>query len=396
MTCWALRRRKGCKGMEATEKLFYKDACIKEFDAVVLFCEPDKDGYRAVLDRTAFFPEGGGQYGDTGELSGIPVTDTREKDGVVYHYTEDPLEIGRKVHGKLDWEQRFERMQQHSAEHIVSGIIHRRFGYENVGFHLGADYCTMDFNGPITKDELREIEAEANQAVFADLTVSVRYLDKDTLAQMEYRSKIEIAGQVRIVEIPGIDICACCAPHVPSTGRIGLIKLVDMANYKGGERIHMLSGTRALSDYQKKQESTRRIGALLCEKEDHLPDAVEHLKQETMRLKGEIAGLKSQILLYKAQEIELSEEVVSVFDEDLTGDAPRELMNLLLERGAKVCAVFAGTEKKGYRYVIGSRTEDVRLLNQRLRESFGARGGGKPEMVQGSLTGAIDKIKALL
>lgn len=382
--------------MKATEKLFYEDACIKEFDAVVLFCEPDKDGYKAVLDRTAFFPEGGGQYGDTGELNGILVTDTKEKDGVVYHYTEGPLETGMKVHGKLNWEQRFERMQQHSAEHIVSGIVHRRFGYENVGFHLGADYCTMDFNGPITKDELREIEAEANRAVFADLPVSVRYPDKDALAQMEYRSKIEIAGQVRIIEIPGIDVCACCAPHVPSTGRIGLIKLVDMTNYKGGERIHMLSGIRALSDYQKKQESTRQIGALLCEKEDHLSGAVEHLKQEVMRLKGEIAGLKSQILLYKAQEIDLSEEVVSVFDEDLTGDAPRELMNLLLERGAKVCAVFAGKEDKGYRYVIGSRTEDVRPLNQRLRESFGARGGGKPEMVQGSLTGAIDKIKALL
>lgn len=382
--------------MEVTEKLFYKDSYIKEFDAIVLLCEAEKGGYKAVLDRTAFFPEGGGQYGDTGVLNGISVTDTKEKDGVIYHYIEKPLEIGAKVHGKLDWEQRFERMQQHSAEHIVSGIVHRRFGYENVGFHLGADYCTMDFNGPITKDELREIEAEANRAVFSDIPVSVKYPDERQLAQMEYRSKIEIAGQVRIIEIPEIDVCACCAPHVQSTGQIGLIKLVDMTNYKGGERIHMLSGIRALSDYQRKQESAKRIGNLLCEKEDHLPEAVEHLKQEAVKLKGEIAGLKRQILIYKAQETKISEGVVSVFDKDLTGEAPRELMNLLLERGARVCAVFAGTEEKGYRYVIGSRTEDVRPLNQKLREKFGARGGGKSEMVQGSLTGTIDQIKALL
>lgn len=382
--------------MEATEKLFYKDSCIKEFDAAVLSCEPEKDGYKAVLDRTAFFPEGGGQYGDTGVLNGIPVTDTKEKDGIVYHYTKKPLEVGVKVYGKLDWELRFERMQQHSAEHIVSGIVHRRFGYENVGFHLGADYCTMDFNGPITKDELREIEAEANRAVFSNIPVYVKYPDERLLARMEYRSKIKITGQVRIVEIPGIDVCACCAPHVQSTGQIGLIKLVDMTNYKGGERIHMLSGIRALSDYQRKQESAKRIGSLLCEKEDHLTDAVEHLKQEAVKLKGEIAGLKRQILIYKAQETDISEGVVFVFDKDLTGEAPRELMNLLLERGARVCAVFAGTEEKGYRYVIGSRTEDVRLLNQKLKEKFSARGGGKPEMVQGSLTGTVDQIKALL
>ena len=192
--------------MEHTVKLFYEDTAVKEFDAAVLSCGPVKDGYEAVLDRTAFFPEGGGQYGDTGWIDGIPVTDTREKGGIIYHYVKEPLEAGRQVHGRLDWDIRFERMQQHSAEHIVSGIIHRRFGYENVGFHLGADYCTMDFNGPITKEQLREIEEEANRAVFADLPVYVLYPDKETLAQMEYRSKIEIEGQVRIIEIPGIDV----------------------------------------------------------------------------------------------------------------------------------------------------------------------------------------------
>lgn len=382
--------------MENTVKLFYEDTAVKEFDAAVLSCGPVKDGYAAVLDRTAFFPEGGGQYGDTGWIDGIPVTDTREKGGIIYHYVKEPLEAGRQVHGKLDWDIRFERMQQHSAEHIVSGIIHRRFGYENVGFHLGADYCTMDFNGPITKEQLREIEEEANRAVFADLPVHVLYPDKETLAQMEYRSKIEIEGQVRIIEIPGIDVCACCAPHVESAGQIGLVKLVDMTNYKGGERIHMLSGIRALRDYQRKQESARKIGSILCEQESKLVDAVEHMRQEDIRLKGEIAGLRKQILRNRAGEIDVTEHVVTVFEEGLSGDEAREFMNFLLERGAGVCAVFAGTEEAGYRYVIGSRTEDVRPMNERLKENFGARGGGRPEMVQGSLTGTRDRIKALL
>ncbi|MCI9076131.1 MAG: hypothetical protein HFH10_10105 [Dorea sp.] len=382
--------------MEHTVKLFYEDTAVKEFDAAVLSCGPVKDGYEAVLDRTAFFPEGGGQYGDTGWIDGIPVTDTREKGGIIYHYVKEPLEAGRQVHGRLDWDIRFERMQQHSAEHIVSGIIHRRFGYENVGFHLGADYCTMDFNGPITKEQLREIEEEANRAVFADLPVYVLYPDKETLAQMEYRSKIEIEGQVRIIEIPGIDVCACCAPHVESAGQIGLIKLVDMTNYKGGERIHMLSGIRALKDYQRKQESARKIGNILCEQESKLVDAVEHMRQEDIRLKGEIAGLRKQILRNRAGEIDVTEHVVIVFEEGLSGDEAREFMNFLLERGAGVCAVFTGTEEAGYRYVIGSRTEDVRPLNERLKENFGARGGGRPEMVQGSLTGTRDRIKVLL
>ncbi len=382
--------------MKDTVKLFYEDTNIREFDAAVLACEPVKDGYQAVLDRTAFFPEGGGQYGDVGWIDGIPVTDTREKEGKIFHYIKEPLDVGRKVRGKLDWNIRFERMQQHSAEHIISGIIHSRFGYENVGFHLGADYCTMDFNGPITKEQLREIEVEANKAVFADIPVHVRYPDKDTLAQMEYRSKIEIEGQVRIVEIPGIDVCACCAPHVCSTGQIGLIKLVDMANYKGGERINMLSGIRALTDYHKKQERARAIGNILCEQEEKLVDAVEHLRQESIRQKGEIIALRRRIMKKRAEETDVSAEVVKVFDEELSGEEAREYMNLLLERGAKVCAVFAGKEETGYRYVIGSKAEDVRPLNQRLKEKFGARGGGKPEMVQGSLTGARNQIKALL
>lgn len=376
-----------------TEKLYYEDSHRKEFDAVVAACEEAKEGYKVVLDRTAFFPEGGGQYADTGTLGDVNVLDVQEKGGTVFHMTDAPLPIGEAVHGSIDWEKRFESMQQHTGEHIVSGLVHERFGYDNVGFHLGTDYCTMDFSGSITKEELREIELEANQAVWDNLDIEVLYPDKETLKSMEYRSKIEIEGQVRIVRVPGVDTCACCAPHVKKTGEIGCIKLVNMVNYKGGERIFMLCGSRALADYDRKDGNAKAISSLLCAKEDEIFEAVKHLKEEQSSMKSKAADLQQQLLFLRAKEIDVSEDVVTVFDGGLTGNGPRELMNCLLNRGAKISAVFAGSDEEGWRYVIGSRTEDVRPLCKKLNEAFEGRGGGKPEMVQGSLKGTAEGIR---
>ncbi len=376
-----------------TEKLFYQDGYRKEFQAKVLSCEKVKEQYQVVLDGTAFFPEGGGQYGDIGWLDETEVLDTREKGGIIYHTVASPLEAGTTVTGRLNWEVRFDRMQQHTGEHIISGIVHSRFGYDNVGFHLGEDYCTMDFNGCISKEELREIELEANRAVFANLGVGITYPSKEELIAMEYRSKIEIEGQVRIITIPGYDVCACCAPHLGSTGEIGLIKLVHMMNYKGGERITMLCGFRALADYDRKDENTKAISALLSAKEREVADAVARLKEEAGSLKGKIASLQQKMLAYRAAEIPVEEDVAAGFGSGLSGNAPRELMNLLLNKGAKVCAVFAGDEEKGYRYVIGSKETDVRPLCKRINDAFGGRGGGKPEMVQGSLSGSEEAIR---
>ncbi len=381
--------------MEATEKLFYEDSHLKEFDAVVLSCLPDGGKYRAVLDRTAFFPEGGGQYADTGYLDEAAVLDVREKEDIVFHIIDKPLKEGMRVHGRINWEERFEKMQQHSGEHIVSGIIHERFGYHNVGFHLGSGCCTLDFDGPITKEQLKEIERKANGAVFENIGIQVTYPSREELKNLDYRSKIEIEGQVRIVTVPGYDVCACCAPHVKKTGEIGLIKLVNMVNYKGGERLTMLCGYRALSDYDRKDENCKAISAVLCAKETEVSQAVDHLKKEQAALKGKVASLQQKILQYLAKEIDVTEDVVTVFDKELSGNAPRELMNQLLSRGASVCAVFAGTESGGYRYVIGSHTEDVRPLCRQLNEAFAGRGGGKPEMVQGSLKGSEEDIRRL-
>jgi len=379
-----------------TEKLFYQDSHLKEFEANVVSCEEAGDFFKVVLDATAFFPEGGGQYADTGVLGGVNVLDVHEKNDIIYHTTDAWLEPGSKVTGKINWEERFEKMQQHTGEHIVSGIVNARFGYQNVGFHLSGDYCTMDFSGPITKEQLKEIEMEANKAVFQNLDINVSYPSKDVLAQMEYRSKIEIEGQVRIVTVPGYDVCACCAPHVKKTGEIGLIKLVNMANYKGGVRITMLCGFRALRDYDKKDANVKEISVSLCAKELEVSDAVHHLKDEVVSLKGKLSNLQQKMIGYRANEIEIAEEITVVFDSEISGNGPRELMNLLLDRGAKVAAVFAGTENNGYRYVIGSRISDVRPLSKKINTAFNGRGGGKPEMVQGSLSGSEAAIREAL
>lgn len=379
-----------------TEKLFYEDSFLKEFDAVVLRCCPMGEKYEVVLNRTAFFPEGGGQYADTGWLGEAEVLDVQEKGDEVFHYVTKPLPEGETVHGGIRWEERFMKMQQHTGEHIVSGIIHRKFGYNNVGFHLGSEDCTMDFDGEMTLTQLREVETEVNRAVFSDLTVEESYPSKEALNAMSYRSKIEIEGQVRIVTIPGYDVCACCAPHVKRTGEIGIVKLIDSRRYKGGMRVTMLCGVRALEDYRRKEASVKRISSTLCAKNDVVAEAVEQLKADRDELKNTIVQLQRQLMAHKVKDLPEDEDVIWLFEPDLEGSGPRELMNLVLGSGKRICGVFAGNREEGYRYVVGSRQEDVRPIAKELNEQFQGRGGGKPEMVQGSLKGTEEALRKIL
>lgn len=376
-----------------TEKLFYEDSHLKQFTAVVQECLKSGDRYQVVLNRTAFFPEGGGQYADTGMLEAVHVLDVQEKDGTIYHLTDGELIPGTEVTGRIDWEERFMKMQQHTGEHIVSGLVHARFGYRNVGFHLGTTDCTMDFSGEIKKEELLEIELEANKAVIQNLDVIVTYPSVEELESLEYRSKIEIEGQVRIVTIPGYDVCACCAPHVSKTGEIGQIKLTNVQRYKGGVRVTMLCGFRALADYNRKLQAARQISAALCAKEDETAEAVVHLQEECAQWKQRVLNLQKDLLSYKAKAVDDTEDAVCLFEPELEGEAPRFLMNQVLDAGHGVCAVFSGGKDENYRYVIGSRQLDLRKLVKELNMEFQGRGGGKPEMVQGSLHGKQDELR---
>ncbi len=431
---------------DRTRKLFYEDSHQKSFTATVTECVVDENAadaatYWVVLDRTAFFPEGGGQYADTGILSGVPleempdesvaaavsaedagvaaaasvadITDVRERDGIIYHRSDKAFAAGSTVYGLLDWDKRFGKMQQHTGEHIVSGLVHANFGYDNVGFHLADTYCTMDFSGEIGGEDLRRIEWMANGAVVKNLDVEVLYPTKEELAGMEYRSKIEIEGQVRIVVIPGYDTCACCAPHVKKTGEIGMVRLVDWQRYKGGVRVTMLCGFRALSDYRQKSASARQISNCLCVKEADVFAGVEHVKEECARLKQKLADKQRELFSYKVRELfsykgnesgrdegddqdsARHQGVACLFEEMLEGDGGRVLMNLALEAGGKVCAVFWKNGRDGdYRYCIGSTEKDVRELGKALNARFQGRGGGKPRMVQGSLVANEDDLRA--
>lgn len=388
-----------------TEKLFYEDSHMQEFSAVVQKCVPLEERFQVILDRTAFFPEGGGQYADTGKLEVLTdtkdseirkcvlVLDVQESDGEIRHITDQEILPGSRVQGTIAWEERFMKMQQHTGEHIVSGLIHAKFGYHNVGFHLGSQDCTMDFSGEITREKLSGIEQLANEAVVKNLEVQITYPSKSELETLHYRSKIEIEGETRIVTIPGVDVCACCAPHVSRTGEIGLIKLTHVQRYKGGARVTMLCGFRALADYDRKSAAARHISAALCAKEEEIAQAVDHLKDECAQWKQRLTEQQKEILKYKAEKIVPSKEAVCMFESGLEGDAPRELMNLVLEKGCLVCAVFSGNEQNGYRYVIGSRSLDMRKLVKEFHTAFAGRGGGKPEMVQGAVKGTEEELR---
>lgn len=375
-----------------TDRLYYEDSHLAAFPAVVTACEQEKDYWKVALDQTTFFPEGGGQAGDTGYLGEIEVFDTHEKNGEIWHYTRLPLEIGAEVKGVLDWEKRFSRMQQHSGEHIVSGLVHARFGYDNVGFHLGEEEVTMDFNGLITKEELLEIETAANQVVFDNVPIQISYPDKEELAVLDYRSKIEIEGQVRIVTIPDTDVCACCAPHVNTTGEIGLIKLTNVQSHRGGVRVSLLAGDRALRDYREKETSVKAVSVLLSAKEAVVADAVERLKQENFRLTGQLMTLNKTLIQNKAASVTEGTANPVFFEENLDADTSREFVNLLTARCGGIACVFTGNDETGYRYIFGSKFKDTRPLCKALNGQFGGKGGGKPEMVQGSLSGTQEEL----
>lgn len=387
-----------------TEKLFYEDSYIKEFQARVLSCRERNGGYQAVLTRTAFFPEGGGQSADTGFLytkegEEIRVTDVHEKDGVVYHYISQPVQEGTEVRGKLDFQERFSKMQQHTGEHILSGLVNRHFGYRNVGFHLGTQEVTMDYNGVLTEEDLRQIEYEANEAVAENIPVKVLYPSKEELKNIIYRSKIEIEGQIRIVQIPGYDSCACCAPHVKETGSVGLIKIVGAVHYKGGMRVSILCGFRALEDYRMKERNVAEISNLLSAKQEDTAQAVEHLGQELNRQKEKNKALQERYVALCLENIRKNkepEENIFLFEEELDPGARRDFVNKAMEMTQGLAGVFVGADDSGYQYVLGSRRPDIQETGKKLNARFQGKGGGRPPMIQGSLKGNEQEIREFL
>jgi alanyl-tRNA synthetase len=362
---------------------------MSEFDAKVISCERDGEHYRIILDKTAFFPCEGGQYADTGTLGGVRVIDVREKDGVITHITDGALEVGASVHGVLDFDDRFEKMQCHSGEHIVSGLIHKLYGLNNVGFHLGRDDVTLDFDGVLDAEQLARIEALANRAVYENIPIICEFPEPDKLAELDYRSKLELTENVRIVTVGDIDVCACCAPHVSRTGEIGIIKLLDFIHYKGGIRVHMLCGARALCDYGERYRRNREISNLTSLKQTDVVSGVERLLDENGRLKGELVEIKKSIVKRMIAGIEKSEKSIVIFEDTVGIDMMREYANAAAASTAGICAVFCKKSDTEYNFILASRdgarmsAGDVLKL---MKEKFGARGGGAGSMVSGTVS----------
>ena len=375
-----------------TEKLFYQDSFLSEFTATVLSCEETKGGWNITLDRTAFYPEGGGQASDHGTLGGAAVSDTREKEGHILHLCDQPLPVGECVTGKVDFVRRFDLMQQHSGEHIVSGIICGLFHCDNVGFHVGHDTVTIDFNAELTMDDLRRVEAIANRYIWEDHPISITYPSPEELAALDYRSKKELTGQVRIVSWPGADCCACCGTHVNRSGQVGLVKLLSVQKFREGVRIEMLSGQRALHHYAAVCEQNTTVSQLLSAKPTETAAAVERLQREVFSLQGRVMALENADFDRKATQYAGQGDVL-LLEEDMSPDSLRKLCGAVAETCGGRCAVFAGANG-AYKYAIAHPGGDLRPLVKALNTALNGRGGGKPGFVQGSLQADEAAIRA--
>ena len=365
-----------------TEKLYERDSHIRTFQAEVLSCEKRAGFYETVLDRTAFFPEGGGQGCDFGTLADAAVLDVQLQDGVILHKTDRAVPLGT-VSCTVDFARRLRHMQNHSGEHILSGLIHRHYGLDNVGFHLGEE-VTADFNGILTRSQLDAIETLANEAVFADLPVTAWTPPPAELAALDYRSKAGIEGEVRLVKIGEVDLCACCAPHVKSTGEIGLIKVLDFEKNKGGTRIRIKCGKDALLDYRAKYTGVQKISNLLAVKQNEVFDGVEKLNDQLGEAKWALSQMKKRLIAEKIKTFDSEKPVTALFEEDLDGKELQLYADALHQAYGGIRAVFSGADP-AYSFAACGEEAALNTFFGDFKNRLTVRGGGRNGIVQGTV-----------
>ena len=377
-----------------TEKLYYADPFLREFTATVLGCEAAKGGFAVTLDRTAFYPEGGGQPADHGTLGGVRVTDVHEKNGVVFHTCDKAVEIGSTVTGTLDWARRFDHMQQHSGEHIISGILCADYHCDNVGFHMGAETVTIDYNADISWEQALDAERKANESIWADRAVEVTYPDKAALDALDYRSKKELTGQVRIVTFPGADCCACCGTHVLRAGQVGMVKVLSCQKFRDGVRLEIISGRRALAYLGRTYDQAKAIGQQLSVKPQDTAAAVERTVEELTAAKVRMAHLEEQVFFHMAEENTGKGDTV-LFQSAMKSDSVRKLADAVAHRCGGLAAVFAGADGDKYNYAL-VRTDggDIAPLVKDLNRALNGRGGGRGGFAQGSVQANKAEIEA--
>ena len=375
------------------EKLYEENPYLTRFTAAVELCRPGEGGWEVILDRTAFYPEGGGQPWDLGRLGGAEVTRVRLLGDRVVHTCSAPLEPGTRTEGEIDWPRRFDLMQNHSGEHIVSGIAHEKWGCENVGFHMGAETVAIDFDRALAWEQLAVLEEAANRYIWEDRPVSVRFPEGEELERTAYRSKKALTGRVRIVSFPGADVCACCGTHVSSAGQVGLVKLLSLQKLRGGVRIELVCGGRALKYLSGVWEQNRQVSNLLSAKPLETGAAAERLLEENAGLKERAARLEQEQFEGLAGRYAGAGDVV-LFQEGLTPGGLRRLCAAVLERCGGRCACFSGADGAGWQYAVGEKGGDLRPLAKELNRALEGRGGGKPDFVQGAVRAGRREIEA--
>ena len=375
-----------------TEKLYYKDAYLAEFSATVLACETAEDGYRIVLDKTAFFPEEGGQYSDRGYIESSRVRGVREESGVIYHLADSPVTVGASVNCRIDFDERYEKMQCHTAEHILSGLIHTHFGLDNVGFHLGADYVTMDISGVLSRTELDMIEDMANAIVFENVAVTSEFPTPSELPTLNYRAKLDLTENVRIVRIGEYDACACCAPHVARSGECGLIKILDFQKLRGGIRMFITAGRRALKYFRAMFTSAGEISQLLSVPKEEIADGVTKLNEALAKERADFKSYRLSSARARAAAVEHTSGNLVLHFADLDGEELRVFASEAMSSVDGILVALGGNDG-AYKYVIVSNTTDLRAASRDINAALGGRGGGSPTMIQGSLTASLEEIK---
>lgn len=377
--------------MEELNEMFYQKPYLKAYDSTAVSCVKKERGWHVILKDTIFYPEGGGQPGDTGTLNHIPVIDTvRNKDGEIEHICTEEIPAGTPVHGVLDWDSRFEHMQLHTGEHIVSGLIHQKFGYENVGFHMGK-VIQIDFDGSITGEELREIEYRANAVVSADMALDISYPSKEQLAHMEYRSKKELTGRVRIVTIPQTDVCACCGTHVKRTGEVGLIKILHMEKHKNGVRIFMLAGKKALDYVMAVCDENDAVSHLLSVPVEETSAGVKALYEEKKQAEYRAGELTRKLLEKKAEDVEAHSRLVIFKETGIDRNTLRKYaVDLTEKKDIGICVMLNQEADRKISYLIYSESTALRPYIQTLNTKLNGRGGGKDDLIQGSFAADID------
>ena len=383
------------KIMFSEKELFYKDAYLKEYDTKVVSCVKDKDVYKVILEETIFYPEGGGQSSDLGMINDAKVTNVKRENDEIVHYVDKPLNINENVHLKIDWNRRFDHMQNHTGEHILSGTIHKLYGYENVGFHMDEEKIQADYDGILKEEDIEKIEFLINDAIHQNIPVVESYPDNQELEKLEFRSKKELSGKVRIVSIDDVDVCACCGTHVKTTAEVNLIKILSFEKHKTGTRIEMKCGNRALKDYCMIQKQNTALYQMFSVQSDGVYKAVEKQNEQLLTLQKQFINLSNQYLKERALNKQENDYLYDILEYPFTMQSIREYANALSEKASIVCVV-AKKDEDSYLYLLTSKNENVTEVSKKINQLLNGKGGGKNSYAQGSINTEIKDLSKII